>query len=80
MKHDTLSAPGVLPSTQDTGRAAAGRGPRSRRGAASGPLAELGVVDLETLAADLVRKLGPSRALLLASLIDETVAEAEGGA
>jgi hypothetical protein len=80
MSHDTLSAPGLLLRPQDTGRAAAGRGARSRRGAAHGPPAEA-TVDLEGLAKKLLARLGPRRALLLASLIDETVAdEAEGGA
>jgi hypothetical protein len=79
MSHDTPSAPGLLLRPQDTGRAAAGNGARSRRGAAHGPPAEPGVADLEGLAVQLVRKLGAWRALLLASLLDEQADEAEGG-
>jgi hypothetical protein len=80
MSHDTLSAPGLLLRPQDTGRAAAGRGARSRRGAAHGPPAEASVDTLEGLAAGLVRKLGPAKARYLASLLDEQADEAEGRA
>jgi len=76
---DALPAPRSLPPPQETGRAAAGDGARPSRGAAHGPPAKPGVADLEVLAASLVERLGASRALLLASLIDETVAEAEEG-
>jgi hypothetical protein len=46
-----------------------------RRGAARTPPAEPTADDLERLAAELVRRLGP-RARFLAALIDELVAEA----
>jgi len=69
MSADTLPVPGLLPASQDTGHAAAGRGARSSRGAAQGRPGEPGVDNLETLAA----------ALLLAALIDELADEARGG-
>jgi hypothetical protein len=68
-----VAAPGLLPPTQDTGRAAAGRG------AAHGPPAEASVDDLEGLAKKLVARLGPRRVRFLASLLDEQADEAEGG-
>jgi hypothetical protein len=74
-----LSAPGLLPPTQDTGRADAGRWARSSRGAAHGPPAEASVVDLEGLAKKPVARLGPRRTRFLASLLDEQADEAEGG-
>ena len=79
MRSDALSAPGLLPVSQDTGRAAAGRGAEPPQGAAHGRPAEPGVDNLERLAADLLRQLGAARALLLASLIDEVVEDVEGG-
>jgi hypothetical protein len=79
MSADTLPAPGVLPPSQDTGRAAAGRGARSRRGAAHGPPGEAGVDNLEDLAAQLVAKLGARRARYLAPLLDERADEMEHG-
>lgn len=72
MKHDTLPAPGRLPHPQDTAHVDAGRAAGSRRGAAHGRPGEL-----KALATDLLRQLGAARALLLASLIDEVVDEAE---
>jgi hypothetical protein len=77
MSADTLPVPGLLPASQDTGHAAAGRGARSSRGAAQGPPVEATVDTLERLPAGLVRKLGAARARLLASLIDERADEAE---
>jgi hypothetical protein len=52
-----------------------------RREAAQGPPAEPTADELEALATELLRRLGATRALLLASVIDEVVAEAaEAGA
>jgi hypothetical protein len=49
----------------------------SRRG--QPPAGEPSAADLEKLAAELVRKLGATRARFLASLLDERADEAEGG-
>ena len=81
MSHDDgLPAPGLLPLPQDTGRAAANGKAKPRRGAAQGHPDELGVADLEALAADLVRRVGIERARFVAALLDEAAEAAEDGA
>ena len=74
---DARLAPGLLPPTQDTSRAAARAETKPRRGAARGRPAELGVADLEALAADLVRRVGIGRARFVAALLDEAAEAAE---
>jgi hypothetical protein len=77
---DGLSASRSLPLPQDTGRAVAGDGAEPSRGAAQGPPVAPGVADLETLAADLVRRFGIGRARFVAALLEEAAAAAEDAA
>jgi hypothetical protein len=79
MSHDTLSAPGLLLRPQDTSRSVAGCEADRRRGPASGLPEPSAAAAVEKLAGTLVARLGPRQALLLASLLDEAVAEAESG-
>jgi hypothetical protein len=76
MSRDGPPKAGILLHRQKTGRMGSGFEPRSRSGGAQGRPAELAVADLETLAGDLVRRVGLGRLPFLMALLEEAAAEA----